>query len=368
MSVFCLAPFKSIVVDTDGTVLPCCEFMIDKSKPTIKIHDYTKTWGTDYREAMISDTRLSECNHCISKEHDPNYKSLRQTFNGLYSGTEHLVEEIEIRFGNYCNLKCLMCGDYASSSIAAEYTKFTSEYNSVNMHFTPTQTVRWWENTETVAKLKDILKNVTKINFGGGEPLLAPESVELLNSLDVDKVKHVSINTNLTKLSDSALAAFRRLKRIGIRVSLEGIEQHNDYVRHGSSWAVIDKHINILKQEPTVALGFTHVLQHTSVYALPKLIAYAEEKNIPIMMSEVYYGSYPEPGVLTLNSVSPEIMGKFKDWLAGYNGRYKDRLSVWSSSYEFDSVLHEKFNRYVAMLDSIRQTNFKSTFRLDISH
>ena len=29
---FCKAPFKTTVIDTDGALLPCCEFMTYKSK------------------------------------------------------------------------------------------------------------------------------------------------------------------------------------------------------------------------------------------------------------------------------------------------------------------------------------------------
>ena len=41
---FCKAPFKTAVIDTDGTLLPCCEYMSYKSKLTPYKLNADDTW------------------------------------------------------------------------------------------------------------------------------------------------------------------------------------------------------------------------------------------------------------------------------------------------------------------------------------
>ena len=144
---------------------------------------------------------------------------------------------------------------------------------------------------------------------------------------------------------------------------LEGIGEHNDYIRWPSEWHIIQQNIQTLKSRvPNAQLTINHTLQHTSIYTIQNLIEYAEKNNIMLGMHEVYFGSYPSEGVLTKNSVPLEKMENFRIWLDSYNGKYKSKLNSWLSTYEFDSQLYTKFVSYVTMLDSIRGTNFGKTF------
>jgi radical SAM protein with 4Fe4S-binding SPASM domain len=368
---FCVAPFKSAVVDRDGTMLPCCEYIPDSDKSKLtKLKNIDRWWKIeleDIRKDMIDGKVNPGCHHCLTKELNPTYQSHRQYINSKYPNLDVNVEldVIEIRVSNYCNLKCIMCGSYASSSIAEEYRKYETEYNNIGMVGAWEPTVRWWDDQESLDNLKSILTTVSRINFAGGEPLLVPEVTDILNSLDPSKIKHISMNTNLTRLTISHLEAFKRFDSIDIMVSLEGIKEHNDYIRYGSSWASVEQNIKTLKELSNIKLSITHVLQHTSIFSLPNLIEFSEQHDITLNLTEIYYGSYPSPGVLTVNSALPNHVNWFVAWLTEYDGIYKAQLVNWIKKYEFDNDLHDKFSDYINMLDGIRSNSFTNTFLIN---
>jgi radical SAM protein with 4Fe4S-binding SPASM domain len=372
---FCSAPFKTAVIDRDGAMLPCCEYMPSGPRESLtKIKDVKHWWNIelqDLRQDMIDGKPNSGCHHCIAKESNPNSPSHRQYTNSHYPKLDFSVEldAIEIRVSNYCNLKCIMCGSYASSSIADEYKKHESKYNSIGMVGAWEPTNRWWDDQTSLDNLKSILTTVSRIHFAGGEPLLLPEVTDILNSLDPSKIKEISFSTNLTRLTDKFLNAIKNFKLVKIQVSLEGHGEHNDYIRNGSDWTTINSNINKLLEYPNVILTITHVLQHTSIFALPKLLKYHAElnakKTVDLYLNEIYHGSYPSPGVLTVNSALPIHVNRFVAWLEEYRGHHQAQLTNWIKKYEFDASLHQKFNEYINMLDGIRGNSFANTFQIN---
>jgi sulfatase maturation enzyme AslB (radical SAM superfamily) len=374
---FCIAPFKNAVIDRAGNMLPCCEYMIDNTKPQPMINQFKQWWATDLnhmRDNMLNGVIDPGCHHCLAKENNQAMLSARIHQNKIashaipdivanYKNGISVLDSLEIRVSNYCNLSCLMCGSYASSSIAQEYIDHSDKYQAAGFFMENVPTVRWWDDPANMDLLKKMLAGVEQLTFAGGEPLIVPEVVDILNFVNVNKIKTININTNLTKLSSKFIDAFSRFKKIYIEVSLEGIAAHNDYIRYGSKWEIIDSHIKTLKQFTNIEIRINHVLQHTSLYTLPALIEYADNQNIILKLHEIYYNSYPGPGVLTINSADSGKVETFKIWLSTYLGQHKQLLLNWINSYQYDENLNNKFYAYVDMLDSIRKNNFNLTFK-----
>lgn len=365
---FCVAPFRNAVINTDGLMMPCCDFVnnLARPTPTHTIKDINSWWteGLDSLRNDMIDGRVNPgCTNCVSKETNSHYRSERQRLNSQYGRVNNLqLDRLEIRVSNYCNLGCIMCGPYASSTLATEYQQHTSAYHKIGIIGAYEPTVRWWDDLESISNLKAQLGTITHLSFAGGEPLIVPEVVELLDSVNVDRIKSIHITTNLTRLTDKFLMSIERFNNISITVSLEGTSQHNDYIRYGSDWTTIKNNISTLKNLNNVVLQINHVLQHTSIFALPQLIEYADANQITMLLHEVSYNSYPEPGVLGLNSAHHSDVEEFKLWLDSYQGKYKRQLTSWIQSYQFDDNLYTKFHAYVTMIDNIRGVSFNKTF------
>jgi len=361
-----MAPFSSIVIDKNGELLPCCDFMQDKSDvPAGHLSDFDTWWNQDLqvlRNKMISYQVDSGCDHCFKKEAD-GQSLLRLGYNNRFSNRslEPKISEVEIRLGNYCNLRCIMCGDYASSSIATEYSSNQAAYNKLNI-FMSTESLVWWKDDRCMNNLKTILEQVEHINFAGGEPFIVPEMANILTMLNPQKIKNIGVISSLNNLSLKILKELDKFKSVSITASIEGVGAFNDYIRNGSNWGKVTDNVKLLKQKTNIHLNINHVLQHTSIWTLPELIEWADKQNLKISLSGVYYHSYPAPGVLTINSVNPLDLDKFKDWLSKYNGEYKAILENWINQYKYDHLLNQKFHQYISMLDNIRGTDFKLLF------
>jgi len=368
---FCSAPFKSVLIDKNGELIPCCEFMSDQSDTPIgNILDFSTWWNKDLkilRNQFIQGVKDNGCFHCDKKEKmfdhvqgQRQYQNQRAIYPlDVYSTQEtNSIEQLEIRFGNYCNLKCIMCGEYASSSIATEYIQHQSQYNNVGIFMNTTTIDRWWENEQSLANLSNMLHSIRNCAFSGGEPLIVPELIKILDLLDPEC--NLIFISNLTKVSDVLLEKLSRFKSVKIQVSCEGTDNHNEYVRFGSKWSTIQNNILKLQQYKNIHIEVHHVLQHTSIFALPALLEWCQQNNLQISSGLVYEHSYPGPGVLGINSAHPSDVNQFKNWLS--TATPNAHLATWIQHYVYDPLLNTQFHNYVTMLDSIRGTDFYKTF------
>jgi len=357
-----------MVIDTDGSMLPCCEYKYPapthKSENNFSNFD---TWWTVENEAlrqkMLNNQHDDGCTYCKNKESIPGQFHLRLYHNKCYPIKQDNytpeIQQIEIRFGNYCNLKCLMCGPYASSSLSEEYVRNNELFSSNDFKVYNVKTIRWWEEPGALDKLYSMVQHVKSIHMTGGEPMMIPEVVDVLNSIENTNVK-VTFNTNMTRFTKKVFVALSRFKTVGISASLEGVGKHNDYIRYGSKWETIVQAVDTIKKYPNIQLTIETVLQHSSIYTLPDLIKYAKDNNIKIHFNEVYTNSgYGSGGYLTINSAAPDDVEKFKLYL---KENPNPTLESWINSYKFDPEQHAKFRKFVGVTDKIRGVSFQQMF------
>jgi hypothetical protein len=99
------------------------------------------------------------------------------------------------------------------------------------------------------------------------------------------------------------------------------------------------------------------VLQHTSIYTLPRLKAYCQDIGLQLKCSEIYHNS--AHGISTIDSVSPADVAQFREYL---EVNPDQTFQAWVAKYNFDPEKHARYQKYVTMLDSIRGTDFLATF------
>ena len=364
---FCKAPFKSLVIDTDGSLLPCCEFMSHETNISkYKIHEFKKYWkDTTLKQQMINGEVNKGCVYCISKENNPGLSGLRIRNNQLFKesyeilkdNNDHDIGHLELRLGNFCNLKCTMCGPYASSTWSAEANKNEEKFKEYNIKYLKTET--WYEDEKNRELIFSILKKCISVNFGGGEPFMNPHINDFLNAINLDT--KVDIVTNGTKLPDSTLDILQKFKNMNIYLSVDGIGPHNNYIRSGSKWEDIEKNIKRYK-ERNIKVELYYILQHTSLFTFQPLYEYCNTNNLKLQIGEIYKGSVDGSGHLTLNSAHENDVLSFTKWLTTINSPSKIAVENWLQNYKFNTKLHERFKHYFTMLDSIRGTNFVKTF------
>ena len=369
----CILPLYGMEILPDGKIKTCCMYQPD-FEPEHKVYDiseYDEWWNHGVKR--IQDTFANGevpkgCKICY--DHDNNITSgLRRGstifFKHLYAKdvARPSPEWLELKFGNYCNLKCIMCSAGLSSQIENEQRAHLPKFEAIEIYPNFIKHLKWWEDPKIFPKVLEIAKNAKYISFSGGEPLMAPQILEILEAIDREKCL-IRINTNLTRLNYEHLKIFSTIKNIEVAVSLDGVEEHHEYVRFGSSWHTIENNITKILNIQNVKLIFTYLLQHTSIYTFPRFYNLIKKYNKSIIMSTVYDNSIKFGG-LTINSVPPNEIEKFTEWLKNNPTLYDPILYKWLNMYKFTNEAHLSFVEYINLIDSIRNTDFKKTFNIN---
>lgn len=369
---FCKAPFAGAMIATTGELATCCEYMTHESDlPQYHVKDFDHWWThglLPLRTRMITDQEDAGCRHCRSKESNAKESHLRAYTNWqvkssadwlaqqAHGGQKLATDLLEIRLGNLCNLGCIMCHSSLSSTIAAEVSQNQEQFASIGIHAIAMPSP-WWKDPVSWRRALDLASQAKWVHVSGGEPFMHPYIDELL--LAVSPQCNLSINTNLTLIDDARAELLSQLPRLKLTWSVEGIGQHNAYVRWPTVWQDIERTLARLK---SIKIEAYHVLQHTSVFALPALIDWIEQQGLPITFGRVYDKSIDGSGMMTIDSVSDQDHDRFSSWLSDYHGPYREVLITWAQQRQFNADLHARFRRYVTVLDSIRGTDFDRVF------
>ena len=381
---FCVAPWVAVEVDANGSLKPCCAYGSTREETSSNeffVENYSN-WRQHklqpLRDDLLNGVKNKQCSACWIHEELDSPFSFRKIMNQRYLSEKFDVSKLEnpkfvtLLFGNFCNLKCLQCGPFASSSHEVEqkvhWNKFKNLRSLANQKV-PYNGNRKWFLTQEFSDLKNQLTdNVEEILLIGGEPLITPEAIEFLGNVSNPQNIELGVTTNASVLSDHVIELLSKFKRITITVSLDGIDKHAEYVRYGCAWEDVDKNIKKILTLPNLtttnncpSIGIAHTFQHTSYKTLIPILKYAAEMKFRVRVEKLVY-----PEHLSINSLLPEDHDMFVSQLTElltdpvYLCHYQDIEFVLSvlNTYQFDAELHKDFVEHIALLDSIRKTSY----------
>jgi sulfatase maturation enzyme AslB (radical SAM superfamily) len=191
------------------------------------------------------------------------------------SGPRHdgLVDQfnpttLDIRINKVCNLKCRSCSPHLSSAIAQEVQGiYNVDWPALNNR----------QRKSVMSELLLLLPNSEHIYFAGGEPLLAPEHLEMITELVNIKNTNLNIfyNTNFMQLDfrgNSFTNLWKGFSDITIGASLDAYGPVAEYLRHGTVWATIESNLKRLQNEaPHVKFKVTSTVGFLNIESLIEL-------------------------------------------------------------------------------------------------
>jgi MoaA/NifB/PqqE/SkfB family radical SAM enzyme len=243
---YCVLPFIQQFVDTDKRILPCCIADRRRIGPEYK---GTDSFNSDYlkkiRKQMLNGIRSPACRPCWDKE-IVGFRSKRKKVNEQFSDWSFEVEDdgtmitvpqyYDLRPGNVCNLKCVMCNPRVSSKWRED-----KEYSFEQFD----KTVKFHDD-----EMDDIVNNassIKRIQLAGGEPFYMPSVTRLLNKLKPYASNiELHITTNLTVLNDDMLQLLEQFKKSVITISIDGLGVVGEYIRFPLNWEVFETNFNKL--------------------------------------------------------------------------------------------------------------------------
>jgi len=390
----CAVPWMHLNFEPNGKVVPCCltshhnYFAGDLTTQSIE-----EIWNSDnmkkLRKEMINGERPKICDTCFNKE-DVTGVSGRHYQNRdfpdvlekipnitLEDGTctEMNLKYWDFRFSNLCNFKCRSCGPRYSSSWVPDAKKLGL-----------TDQEKVW-NIEAVDEktnfdfLEDQMKNVKRIYFAGGEPLLMDEHWHILDKLVENKRFDVklSYNTNASVLSYGKKNIIDywsqwQLGKLEVWPSIDEIGDRAELIRSGTVWPKIEENLKELAKYDNIILRPGMTIGAWNVRRLPEIIKHLIQLNVikrhPVIPQYVNYNNFfinlldhPKhyhvsilPETYRIETI--EILEKF---IEEHNSMYNTDISsiftqiMHELKKPFDIIASRKFLLVSSQLDKLRK-------------
>jgi len=239
-NVFCSAPWTSLFIDTDGSVKPCCasKFPLGNINNQSINNILNGNVLSGVKKELLEGKKPEHCQYCYESERVSG-TSTRLYFNENAPISDPSLEifqlkQIDIRWSNHCNLRCLYCTPQSSSSIA--------EFYGIKEKLSNKQ----WQRT-ILDFIKSNVLTIEHVFLVGGEPLLLKENNELL---DIITDQHIEVITNLSLVAENNTIFKKLLKKdnVHFNISLEQIGDKFQYVRNNAKWNTVMRNIEILKE------------------------------------------------------------------------------------------------------------------------
>jgi len=420
---FCPIPWIFQAARANGDLRVCCQANVTKNRGVIRKADGTayNAGSDDLDEArnaeLMKEMRLnmlngvwnSECGRCLSEEQSGlnsrrtyeqeqwNYTLAQAKEETAKDGSIDVIKTpvkyYDLRFGNFCNLKCRMCGPTDSNAWYDDWIKLTGsnffketsgdvEIKEVNGKLCASDYD--WPNHEPFWEyLEKHVENIQHIYFAGGEPMLIDRHYEFLQKcIDQDAAKNIIIeyNTNMSTLPSRVAKMWESFKQVRVGASIDGYGKVLEYQRHPAKWDKLYKNLQTLDSMPNNIYGWlaftvtAYNVNHMIDFMKWKLTESGfskinSSKRRPIITHHVAH--HPQHlNIRVLPDSAKELLThRFNNFVEWVKQNEFDEATVkhavdiaqgvckYMNSDSYHDTHWEEFKRYTKRLDAIRGEN-----------
>jgi MoaA/NifB/PqqE/SkfB family radical SAM enzyme len=373
---FCIIPWISTETTALGNVKPCCIYynkITDEngqpfhlSKNTMS-EAFNSEYMNDLRQQFLDGKRPGGCHQCWGEE-DSGKASKRIRDNQRF---KHLITEsiihgkqnpryLDIKLGNICNLKCRICGPYASSKWLAEQKHYDKQDGNDEQHKKldwPETNHKFWQDIE------EILPSVEFMDFTGGEPLLIKKHYELLEKcIELDVAKNIGLhyNTNGTQLNMKALnELWPKFKIVDCHFSIDGVGEKFEFQRHPAKWnnALSNMSIFNKKRSDKFHTQICHTVNVMNIYYLPEFLEWAESFGM-----DVYINSLHKPLHYNIKCLPKHIKEAVTEKLSKHDRADVRSFVSFMNSEDLSGDYWQRFLAWTQRKDQFRKENFGEVF------
>lgn len=309
-SILCHAPLQSINFTQNGNATVCCynkEYVLG-IYPANSIHEM---WFGEVAQKLRLDMEKNPlptgCQNCALQIESENYASVHARHYDFHSDhpIKHFVKKagnyikqkkfiayprvLEFELSNTCNLECIMCNGYFSSSIRK------------NRENAPPMKLVF--DDAFVEQLTEFIPHLTDAKFLGGEPFLIPIYQKIWEKIiQMNPNCKVHITTNASIISDKNWEVLSRL-RSNIIISIDSLKKDKfELIRKGASFDVVMDNIQKLHaytNDKKTDMNFSICPMTLNWEEMPEIIQYGIDQQIYIYFNTVFY-----PEELSLKNIS----------------------------------------------------------------
>lgn len=414
---WCVLPWSQMSINGNGVYRPCCNAFVNGKRVLLEKTDgkVMRIQDTSFDDVINSSIMRSmrlkmlqgkwpkECSRCekefkentnpmnmrmrsglslcVEREDYPDFKKAKALTrnDGSISLKDFPVLFMDIRFGNLCNLKCLMCGPADSSMWYKDYSAVTGKkyFNDAGqkIDLTEKQIFDWSQDSFFLSQVGEHRPSFRKVNIVGGEPLIIKAHYDFLERCVEQGVAskiYLTYNSNITVIPQFVWDLWRNFKEINMNLSVDGFGSVNEFIRYPSKWSKIEKNLQKFDTaKGNFCFQIATCISVLNIWHLPEFIFYIMKRNhLQIGMPNRIIEHQPVHGPERFNiSILPD---SFKQCLRERFNEYKEKIASFdwltvcgdSNAGEWD----EKVKRACEILDSyIGFMNLKQFDREQIS-
>lgn len=417
---FCPIPWIFHAARSNGDMRVCCQANVTANRGVIRKPDGTAyNVGCDdvdssrnaelmkrMRLNMLNGDWSEECGRCRQEEQSGlvsrrAYEGRNWDFklddaqrvtteDGSIDTDEVPLIYYDLRFGNFCNFKCRMCGPADSDSWYADHMALTGETSfwdtsgkveikEVNGTLTASG-FDWYKHETLWRHLESNVDKIRHVYLAGGEPMLIDRHyifLELCVDRGVAGNITIEYNTNMSTMPPRVIDLWRNFKRVNIGASVDGFGPVLEYQRHGAKWDktlrnlrtldglpgnvnawlaftvtaynvwhMVDfmrwkleesgfSKINSSKRHPIITHHVAHYPHHLNIRVLPDALKMEITDRFASFVAWVREGGYPRHVVTAAETIAKGVVSYMNG--VSYNAEH------WG-----------EFLRYTNRLDSIR--------------
>jgi len=416
---FCPIPWIFQAVRSNGDIRVCCQANVTKNRGVVRKEDGTAYNAgvddlsearnaqlmKDIRKNMLSSKWSEECGRCRQEEENKltsrrQYERVQWKFSivdalkstkpdGSIDVNKSPTRYYDLRFGNFCNLKCRMCGPSDSNAWFEDWLKLTGKntFRDTSGEITIEEVngklcaadFDWPSSEMFWTQLENNIEYMEHVYFAGGEPMLIERHYEFLQKcIDSGYAEKIMLeyNTNGTTLPPRVVKLWTQFKEVRLGVSIDGMGSVLEYQRHPVKWTKVLKNLKTIDELPKnikAWIAFT-----VTAYNVENMIDFMkwklEKSNFvkinssaikPIITYHVAHNP-PHLNIRVLpDEYKQEITQKFEDfvlWVAekNYDRKYviaaesvKNGVCNYMNSESYNEQWDEFLN-YTYSLDKIR--------------
>lgn len=318
----------------------------------------------------VEDPNVSEADYMIDKIDSNGY-------------VEYMPSSLDIRFGNLCNQKCVMCNPTFSNLWYEEYF----EYNKTNSFGQGTKIqvtkgsngkwieppeLQWFEDPRWWDKFDEMMPHLRHIYITGGEPMVTPAHDIMLDKLiEAGYAKNVWLeyDTNASAINHKIAERWNKFKKVHIRASMDAMDAEYELIRFGGKWEKFKNNIEQLKKYQEDSNDKIKLMALSTCFQIPTCYSIIESEEWCKSIGVDFHIRFLEgPERLSVASLSD----KSKQELVDYYKLHKDKSEkagiiisyllnhMGQKFYKPKKV--DEFVTFMNYLDGTRKTDWKSVF------
>lgn len=423
---FCPLPWIHLATRPNGDVRMCCTANAsgageiddkraglvkqDGVEMNLRSHTIEEVWNSkfmkDTRLDMLNNKIPDSCKKCFIEESN-GIISKRQWETEVWSNRIDIdsvvkntsadgslpvsIPYFDLRLGNTCQLKCIMCSPHDSSSWIKDwkqqYPKYTVFELKQDQIWNKSYDYTWYQKSSFLDTMRAQTHNIKELYFAGGEPLLIPEHYKILEyMIETGSAKNCILryNSNGVDLPSKLFDLWKYFRLVKFNFSIDAFGDKNDYIRYPSKWNNIVQNLHILDEtNDNVIINIATAVQLLNICYLTELAEWKINKKFKkINLSPhgggiigthlVYFPSYLNIRVLPnhIKNIAEKRINDFIDSQLeniefnnqSFGKQRWQGIIKYMYQEDWSNKLYSTLE-YLNICDSNRGTNFREIFR-----